>query len=68
MVQHSSVLSREIKKLEMRSLQTGEGVSVTLAIANTDDSSVRDIRIHTSGLHMNKTDNNSRKTSMLPLK
>lgn len=35
----------------MISLQTGEAVSVPLAIANTDDSSVRDIRIHTSGLH-----------------
>jgi len=39
------------RKLEMISLQTGEAVSVPLAIANTDDSSVRDIRIHTSGLH-----------------
>lgn len=35
---------------------------------NTDESSVRNIRFHTSGLHMNKTDNNSRKTSKLQLK
>lgn len=39
------------RKLEMISLQTGEAVSVPLVIASTDDSSVRDIRIHTSGLH-----------------